>query len=395
LTTAEGAQPPRKKGRLAANLAISLAALLLMAALLEVGLRLFYPPASLVKSYRLPDPILGWRLQAGAEVVRRRPEYRVTVAINSQGWRDVEHPVDKPAGTFRVVVLGDSFMEAYTVALDDSFSRQLERAAHAARADSVEVLNLGVTGYGTYQEYLLFVEEAARYQPDLVLLAFYAANDVHNNSRALESILWGPDDPNFFSRPYLEEQPGGEWEAIPPDYARALALAEQNSRRWWTRSALYGTIDAVVGAHENDNDLAADLFLCEPTAGVEQAWRTTAHILLALKEAVHDSGAELAVFTVPSRQEVDADAMRAFVEKQTDPTAYCLEESALNARLLDVLDEEDIAAVDLLPAFREAEREEGIDLYYRLDRHWNADGHTLAAQEVFAELVQRGMLPAE
>src|SRR2546421_5635998 len=50
----------------------------------------------------------------------------------------------------------------------------------------VEVINFGVSGYGTAQELLTLREKAWDYSPDVVLLAVTTNNDVLDNSRALK-----------------------------------------------------------------------------------------------------------------------------------------------------------------------------------------------------------------
>src|SRR5712664_3686888 len=63
------------------------------------------------------DPVLGWAKRPGAHAVYRRREYTVEVTVNSHGLRDVERGYDAPPGTLRLLALGDSFVEGYTVAL--------------------------------------------------------------------------------------------------------------------------------------------------------------------------------------------------------------------------------------------------------------------------------------
>ena len=112
--------------------------------------------------------------------------------VNSAGFRDREYAVDKPTGTYRIVVLGDSIAFGYcdeerSIPLEQTFSEVLETrlattplAGHA----SVEVLNFGVSGYDTTQEVELLAEKALAYSPDLVLVA-YCLNDITSSSREL------------------------------------------------------------------------------------------------------------------------------------------------------------------------------------------------------------------
>ncbi|MCU0935922.1 MAG: SGNH/GDSL hydrolase family protein [Gammaproteobacteria bacterium] len=144
----------------------------------------------------------GWAPPAGA-VAWQDVEGRALVRINGAGLRDDrERALEKPAGTLRVAVLGDSFAEAVQVPVEDAFPAVLERSLAACEAlggRTVEVLNFGVSGYSTAQALLTLRARAGVFRPDLVLLAFFPGNDVVENSRALDS------DP---MRPYFTEAQG-------------------------------------------------------------------------------------------------------------------------------------------------------------------------------------------
>jgi hypothetical protein len=102
---------------------------------------------------------------------------------NSKGMRDHrEFDYAKPTGTLRVLALGDSHTQGYEVRQELTFSSVLERylASHAVRA---EVLNAGVSGFSTAEELAYLENEGYKYQPDVVVLAFYA-NDFEDNLKA-------------------------------------------------------------------------------------------------------------------------------------------------------------------------------------------------------------------
>ena len=110
----------------------------------------------------------------------RRLLYRYTpgqCGANSQGYRDVEHAVEKPEGVFRIVLIGDSVAEGRDVDADSAFGRVLERELNA-RGDGrrYEVILLALIGYSTSQEIVVLENEAFRYQPDLILWS-YCLND--------------------------------------------------------------------------------------------------------------------------------------------------------------------------------------------------------------------------
>ena len=148
------------------------------------------PPASF---WRQDDPETGWSLQADASGHYFNPmyEYDQDIRINSLGLRSPETiGYSKPADVFRVLVLGDSYVEALHVPLAASFPQLLGKHLTAG-GQRVEVINAGVSGWGTDQQLLWLRSEGVKYQPDLVLLAVYPGNDFMNNYLPLEYRNFG------------------------------------------------------------------------------------------------------------------------------------------------------------------------------------------------------------
>lgn len=142
----------------------------------------------------LPDEYIGTRLQPGFSAWFRS-EGAALVEVNAVGFRDRDHGLAKPAGTLRIAVLGDSYAEAVQVPREQTFWALLEEQlgeCSAVGGRQVEVLNFGISGFGTAQELLTFRHYARHYQPDIVLLAFVPGNDVRNNSRRLEPVQVRP-----------------------------------------------------------------------------------------------------------------------------------------------------------------------------------------------------------
>jgi hypothetical protein len=123
-------------------------------------------------SFFIADRELGWSLRPGAEgwSLRERPVY---VRINRDGLLDRDHDVAKPPERLRIAIPGDSYAEAMSVDLHH-FWAELERRVARCRPDGapLEVLNFGVSGYGTGQQ-LLQLRRIWTYAPDIVVLAFY------------------------------------------------------------------------------------------------------------------------------------------------------------------------------------------------------------------------------
>ncbi len=76
-------------------------ALIVALAVVEVGLRYFYPQPMGVWHQDRDGLALHW-----PGLVTYLPQFGQSVSFNSAGMRDGEHPVEKPPGVFRVLVLG-------------------------------------------------------------------------------------------------------------------------------------------------------------------------------------------------------------------------------------------------------------------------------------------------
>jgi lysophospholipase L1-like esterase len=132
------------------------------------------------------DPVYGWSHEPGKTGGFAAHGFDTTVRINSLGYRGPERSYARPAGTRRVVVLGDSFVWGFGVEQEALFTTVLERRL----APGVEVLNLGVSGYSTDQELLVYRNEGQRYRPDVVVLVV-ASNDVADNARPVAYVVYG------------------------------------------------------------------------------------------------------------------------------------------------------------------------------------------------------------
>lgn len=102
---------------------------------------------------------------------------------NSRGFRNsAEFSYAKPEGTFRILSIGDSHTQGYEVRQDYTYSATAERYLRA-RGLSAEAINAGVSGFSTAEALAFLEEEGHRFQPDVVVLGFYA-NDFEDNLKA-------------------------------------------------------------------------------------------------------------------------------------------------------------------------------------------------------------------
>jgi hypothetical protein len=167
---------------LVADLAVAGGAVLLFAFFLEAATRLIF-------AHSLDFSMEMWKYATQLKRPSADPEASfvhvpnrsaflmgVTVSIDSFGLRDREFSKEKPAGTCRVLMLGDSTTLGWGVPVEQTVARILERKLNASSVPGCarfEVLNGGVGNYGTVQEFAQYRNRDRFFKPDLVILEYF------------------------------------------------------------------------------------------------------------------------------------------------------------------------------------------------------------------------------
>ncbi len=367
-----------------------------------------------------PDPVLGARHIPNGTGRWRRACFDVPIRINSQGLRDVEHPLEKPLGTQRIVVLGDSIAEALQVPLEASFPRLLEEMLNfGGGGPPTEVINFGVADYGTDQEYLTLKTRGAPYQPDVVVLVFTILNDVRNNFPSLEGRL------GSHPRPHFRLDASGQLVPIPFDVPNTAGLVGKiktvlrNLRLYdflvaWVRArpsvrsllAKAGLLhEAPAAAPPNTGAttparpmdpayLDFEVYRREPDPEWVGAWRVTEALIRAVRDEAGRMGARFLLVSIPGAVEL---ATPDTVTK--DFPGYRAEEYDLAAprqRLRRLADAEGMEYVSIFDAFADDLRTRSgalTDLYLWCDGHLAPRGHQVVAQAITERLRRPGAAP--
>jgi GDSL-like Lipase/Acylhydrolase family len=145
-------------------------------ALAELLLRLFSPP--LASAYRPDDALLISPVPGARKVYNRLPVnggQHIVVEFNSDGFRG--ESLRPLLHQKRVIVYGDSNVEADFSELAATFPKQLESRLKRDLGSDVEAVNAGVIGYGPDQVTLRLPGELEKFKPALVVVVIFADND--------------------------------------------------------------------------------------------------------------------------------------------------------------------------------------------------------------------------
>jgi lysophospholipase L1-like esterase len=138
------------------------------------------------------DPHLFWRFKPD-QTLDAHGIYRRSVTINSRGFRGPDFKAEKPAGAYRIACIGDSTTFGWSVGDNETYAFYLGEALNKNCGGGVEALNLGVTGYTSFQGMKLAELYVKDWAPDLVVFAF-GPNDrlpaLKSDREHFESRTW-------------------------------------------------------------------------------------------------------------------------------------------------------------------------------------------------------------
>ena len=336
-----------------------------------------------------PDQELGWSHIPNKEGYWQIGEDRVLVRINSKGLRDRELSYEKRPNTFRILVLGDSFVEGMQVPLEATFAKRLEIKLTESGM-IFEVINAGFAGVGTDYGLLFLRKEGYKYHPDLVLLGFFAGNDVQDNFRSREILQHGEKGLFYEKRGVIARL--RKFLAAHSCAYNYLGLGLAT----WTPQ--FGKVLMNLGllsaqpAADPGTEAARPwlVFAKSYPADLEEAWAVTGFLISKLAKEAEVHGSRLAVFSIPSREQVYSHFWERLISQPPfKGIEWDLEKP--DRILLSLTHEYGIPFFSPLPSFRQGAKTKRV--YYGVDGHWNSNGNDLAAGLVFDWLVQEALVP--
>jgi hypothetical protein len=309
--------------------------------------------------------------------------------------------LSKPANTLRIAVLGDSYTEAFQVDMKKAFWAVMERSlkqCDALNGRTVEVINFGVSGHGTAQEWVRLREDAWKYDPDIVLLAFLTGNDIQNNSYALEK------DP---LRPYYILKDGG-LVLVPPASLSPYAEKARTLWRWLvTHSRMAQLVNffrihgAAIGfvakaktqLRVGEEGLDEDVYSLPKSPVWRDAWAVTEAVIRGMNREITARGKQFFIATLSNGIQVHPDtSVREAYAKRTGVSDLYYPDN----RIINLAKQEGIASVMLAPrlldwAAKNNTCVHGFENATLCAGHWNEHGHRLAGDILAGEICAQNL----
>jgi lysophospholipase L1-like esterase len=364
-----------------------LARWMLLNCALVIGLALAEGAARLVGNVNPPmterDAMVGQLLVRDFDgwVYDAEAQRKIPVRTNREGFRGPDWTEQKPAGVRRLAVLGDSMIAALGVEEPQTLVAQLEQGLNrqpAAGATRWEVLNFGVPGSSTAQQLALWRHTVHRYQPDVVLCAFFVGNDLTDNSPRISSN----------PRIYFDLDPSGRLVQLPLSAAKTGLSAWLNRycRLYlWQKMVIRNVRDQWIKQHQM-LEAGHWIYAKQQPPDVAHAWRLTGALLAELGREVRQHGARFGVVLIPTAQQIYTDSFQKLLPA-AGTYAPQFDADYPDRRLAELCHAAAVPMLSLTADFRRAAPDRTLAnsdqwLFFRGEGHLNARGNQLAAEVI-------------
>jgi len=372
---------------LLARLALLTASLVVATCLAEIVIRLVpNVPVRTVASQS--DPTLGEVYLPGQHARYSSREFDHVVSINAHGWHDIDHTWEKPAGVFRILLLGDSYVEALQVPVEQIFYRRLERRLNETPASDTrrfETIGLARSGWGTAQQLVALETIGLRYRPDLVILCFLPDNDFSDSLRALARYPYMPyvelgDDGSLRSIPATPARFRDDWKYHLYKHSQLACFLVQN-------------FEAFKHTRQPPREvpLRYQIFMEDKPAPWDTAIETTLACMRRMNDLCRQRGIDFVCISLTSAVSLGQIDLQAQAARYPAMRDHRFDPQWPYRLLADRL-QGSIRYTSMLPAFQRHMAETGRPLHFARDGHWTEPGHALAADFLYDYLTTNDLL---
>lgn len=338
----------------------------------EAALRVMFP--RMVGSYQglyTLSESTGYHMKPRLDVVYRTGEYTTRIRSNEWGFRDVPHATAKPAGTVRILVLGDSMTEALQVPFEETFHQRLIQRLRETGDRPYELVCMAVGGFSPIQEYAVWRAYGRDVTPDLVLLAL-----TPNDFAQLEGLSLPPSDAELRQRVQSSAR-SLYGHPLSRAYRSLYLYSFVRNTLWQTRwgkhlfDRVQGVVFRAIGSPPQPPGVdlwSASMASAALSASQQRSWDDTVKLIVSLAEEIEATGSRCLVMMIPFREHVDPMVFGG----RPDPHRPA-------ARFAHQLKRHGISSVALDRRFRTAHGS-GRPLYFRYDPHLTSFGHQVVAE---------------
>lgn len=323
-------------------------------------------------------------------------------------WKTNEHAFRgnslRADSQMRIIVYGDSNIQARFSRLENTFAYKLEQYLQADRNEKIEVINAGVIGFGPDQSLIRFAKEVDIYKPNLVLFHIFADNDFGDiiRNRLVELDKYGnlietshtkTIDPRLktkfadvISASLVARAASKVFGLLIPEKTRtAEELIQKYILRAEEEYSVYKQSKPKAFSHLADH-YDFDIALFPEAESAKTKIKLMSAVLNKAKAIANSKDVAFMVVIQPSAVDLTTNFKFSYEHLEKYP-GY--KRTNLTDAVENICIANNINRVNLLGLFRNNHSE---DLFFKSDsNHWNDRGQDLAAKET-AEYIAQKML---
>ncbi len=296
-------------------------------------------------------------------------EFSYIKRTNSRGYDDSEHSFSGN-GTFRIVLIGDSFVACGAVPREKCILANLDLEIKNRKNKSFEIINLGVGSYSMDKYAIQFKQEALNYSPQIVVLFTFLGNDLNGDDKL---FVVENDTLNQVS-----PKPQSAFLAFRRLFARHSYaykfMVGLMSRIDFTRNILIHL--GIFVPHD------VDIFGISSISEYEKNIHISMRILQYVQELADQNKIQLLFVIIPPKEQVDKRKFDEYFSSR-NMTPF-LREDLPEIDIKNFTRVHNITTLDLLEYLKA--RNINNTFYYETDGHWNELGHAEAAKAVERKL---------
>lgn len=325
------------------------------------------------------DEVLSFRNKPNLSYTFKTNEYEVVYNTNEDGIREQEgFRFNKKGGEMRILTAGDSMTYGLALNKQDTFQERLEKKLSAISNKKIEVINTGVSGYGTKQTLDFLKMNLKDYEPDMVIFSFYN-NDVMDdinyknltieggcliskNTGPLKKFLY------FHSRIFLLYQSSKDY----------LIIGVKP-----VRNTLYKIRKVLVSIGLSEHaKLKYPILERQETPEIYLSWQETLNNIKGMDDLCKENSCTFILVYIPSRIQVNP-LFREDYLKRNNLKEEDFDFHKPPNRLRQFSKENGITFIDLQDEFSKLNIDDSnLQVYYSFDLHFNKNG-----AEVFSSIL--------
>lgn len=336
--------------------------------------------AEVVIRFLFPQPVDYFYFDKNPKPNSSFTRWGIPVNLNSEGFRDINHQIEKKQNVYRIAVVGDSITYGSGVSFEDTYHQKLKnilKDKYPSKEIEILAFNQGATN--TEWAFKTYNSNIKKYQPDLVILGFclndFERYDKVESERTKESIAHKILD--FLADIHQTARLYSHLYFLVFERSRRLIYQHIIDRKIRTMDSW---IPMLPDLPEYKNNFALQL-------------ESTAQLLKKFKEQIESDDGKFLAVIFPFEMQIGQREAEIYSAEYKIPEILSATEGRTQKLFTKALDNYGVSYVDLLDGFKDYKMKfSDKPLYFRelggmLDwAHPNSDGHSLAADIIAKEI---------